>query len=208
MYNYTWKLGYIVNWKIIHALTFETIFKFWTRFAREICTEDQTQDSRFLRGQCASCWVKACWKWHPVLRGLNKMHIDSPMILLISLSSITAMFWQSTITHYCKWLHSVCEISVSLIFDNVMKCDFHSNVTQLKSSIYPHGIRVKVHRSKYQTAKTVRRIFFQWGGLGALTYIDSTCMCGPQGVPFTPHQPFPRISFSLINPFRCRSTRS
>ena len=35
LYN-TWKLGYIVNWKIIHALTFETIFNFWTRFAREI----------------------------------------------------------------------------------------------------------------------------------------------------------------------------
>ena len=43
---------------------------------------------------------------------------------------------------------------------------------------------------------------------GALTYIESTYMCGPHGVPFTPCRPFQRISFSLINPFRGRSTRS
>ena len=41
---------------------------------------------------------------------------------------------------------------------------------------------------------------------GALTYIYNMCMCGPQGVPFTPRQPFPRMSFSVINPFRCRPT--
>ena len=58
---------------------------------------------------------KSVLKIHPVLCGLNKMHIDSPMILLISLSSITAKFWHSTITNHCKRLHSVCEISVSLI---------------------------------------------------------------------------------------------